>query len=66
MKRGWLIIGVIVLIAVLIGTVGIGVGLVTGADMARIFSVLDNRYHLDLYVQYFNELAAAFQSVFVF
>ncbi len=66
MKRGWLIIGVIVLIAVLVGTVCIGVGLVTGADMARIFSVLDSRYHLDLYVQYFNDLAAAFKSVFVF
>ncbi|MBQ4651965.1 MAG: hypothetical protein IJB78_04545 [Oscillospiraceae bacterium] len=66
MKKGWLIIGVIVLIAVLVGTVCIGVGLVTGADMARIFSVLDSRYHLDLYVQYFNDLAAAFKSVFVF
>ena len=66
MKRGWLIIGVIVLIAVLVGTVCIGVGLVTGADMARIFSVLDSRYHLDLYVQYFNDLTAAFKSVFVF
>ena len=66
MKKGWLIIGVIVLIAVLVGTVCIGVGLVTGADMARIFSVLDSRYHLDLYVQYFNDLAAAFKSIFVF
>lgn len=66
MKKGWLIIGVIVLIAVLVGTVCIGVGLVTGADMARIFSVLDSRYHLDLYVQYFNDLAAAFKIVFVF
>lgn len=66
MKKGWLIIGIIVLIAVLVGTVCIGVGLVTGADMARIFSVLDSRYHLDLYVQYFNDLAAAFKSVFVF
>ena len=66
MKRGWLIIGVIVLIAVLVGTVAIGVGLVTGADMARIFSVLDSRYHLDLYVQYFSDLAAAFKIVFVF
>lgn len=65
MKRGWLIIGVIVLIAVLVGTVAVGVGLVTGADMARIFSVLDSRYHLDLYAQYFNDLAAAFKSVFV-
>ena len=66
MKKGWLIIGVIVLIAVLVGTVAIGVGLVTGADMARIFSVLDSRYHLDLYVQYFNDLTAAFKSVFAF
>ena len=63
MRKGWLIIGVIVLIAVLIGTVSIGVGLVTGADMARIFSVLDGRYHLDLYVQYFEQLIEAFNSV---
>ena len=65
MKKGWLIIGVIVLISVLVGTVGVGVGLVTGADMARIFSVLDGRYHFDLYTQYFEQLIAAFNSAFV-
>ena len=63
MRKGWLIIGVIVLIAVLVGTVSIGVGLVTGADMARIFSVLDGRYHLELYTQYFEQLIEAFNSV---
>lgn len=66
MRKAWLIIGVIVLTAVLIGTVGIGVGLVTGADMARIFSVLDGRYHLDLYAQYFSELVDVFKSALVF
>jgi len=64
MKKGWMIVGVIVLIAVLVGTVSVGVGLITGADMARIFSVLDNRYHLDLYFQYFQQLTEIISSAF--
>lgn len=59
MKKGWRIITVIVMVALLLGAVCIGVGLMTGANGERIYSVLDNRYHLteyvDAYSAYFNE-----------
>ena len=64
MKKGWMVISIIVLVAVLLGTVSVGVGIITGADMARIFSVLDSRYHLDLYMQYFQELSELISSAF--
>ena len=52
MKKGWKIVVAIVLVAVLLGAVGIGVGLMTGADSVRIYSVLDNRYHITVYYEY--------------
>ena len=64
MKKGWMVISIIVLVAVLLGTVSVGVGIITGADMARIFSVLDSRYHLDLYMHYFQELSEGISSAF--
>ena len=64
MKKGWMVISIIVLVAVLLGTVSVGVGIITGADMARIFSVLDSRYHLDLYMQYFQELSELISLAF--
>lgn len=52
MNNIWRVIVSIVLIAVLFGTVCIGVGLLTGADTGRIYSVLNNKYNLKLYYDY--------------
>lgn len=52
MKKSWKVIIVIVLIAILLGAVCIGVGLLTGADFPRIVSILDNRYHVKVYYEY--------------
>ncbi len=52
MKKGWRLIVIIVLVAVLLGAVCIGVGMMTGADMERIYSVVDNRYHVTEYYEY--------------
>lgn len=52
MKKGWRIIISIVLAAALLGAVCVGVGLMTGADWQRIYSVLDSRYHLTQYYYY--------------
>ena len=67
MKKGWSVILAIVFIAILLGAVSIGVGYITGADMARITAVLE---HSSLYgyvqtlLQYWNEaLAQASQLV---
>ena len=66
MKKAWRIIILVVLVAVLLGAVCVGVGFLTGGDMSRIYTVLDNRYHLDAYVQYFRQLYAAFLEAGVF
>ena len=56
MKSGWKIILIVVVIAILPGAIGIAVGAMTGADFTRIWATLDNRYHVDMYYQYFVEV----------
>ena len=45
-----------------IGIVGVGVGMLTGAEYTRIYSVLDDQYHIDMWLNYFAEVAAAVQA----
>ncbi|MBQ3211149.1 MAG: hypothetical protein IJB09_06605 [Oscillospiraceae bacterium] len=52
MRRVWPIVMTVVLIVVLIGAVSVGVGLITGANMDRVFNVLDNQYNLTIYYEY--------------
>jgi nucleoside recognition membrane protein YjiH len=61
-KKGWKIIMAIFLIVVVIGVVSIGVGMLTGAEYTRIYSVLDDQYHIDMWINYFSEVAAALQA----
>ena len=56
MKSGWKIILIVVVIAILLGAVCMGVGAMTRADFTRIWATLDNRYHVDMYYQYFIEV----------
>jgi len=51
-KSGWKIILIVVLIALLLGALCMGVGAMTGADFTRIWSTLDDRYHIEMYYQY--------------
>lgn len=46
MKTGWRIIIIIVLVAIVFGGVCLGAGIMTGAEMSRIYSVLDRQYNL--------------------
>ncbi len=62
MKSGWKIILLVVLIAILLGAVCMGVGLMTGADFTRIWATLDDKYHVDMYYQYFMEVWALLQT----
>lgn len=67
MKKGWYIVLVIVFVALLLGAVCVGVGYITGADSARIFAVLDNKYNITLYRDYITQqLIPAFQAAGVF
>lgn len=52
MRKAWQIVMAVVLIVVLIGAVSVGVGLITGANMDRVFNVLDNEYNLTIYYEY--------------
>ena len=51
MKKAGRVVLVIVLAAVLLGAVCVGVGLMPGADTARIYSALDNRYNIGAYLE---------------
>ena len=63
MKSGWKIILIVVVIAILLGAICIGVGAMTGADFTRIWTTLDNRYHVDMYYQYFVEVGNTLVTV---
>lgn len=65
MKNGWRIILIIVAIAILLGAVCMAVGAMTGADFTRIWATLDDRYHVDMYYQYFIEVWNTLQTELV-
>lgn len=65
MKKAWKIILIIVLIAILLGALCVGVGLLTGAKMDVIFSVLDDRYHIEVYYQYVLDVINAVRTALV-
>ena len=46
MKKIWKVIGVIVLVFALIGAICVGIGLFTGADAARIYSIVDKQFNI--------------------
>ena len=68
MKKGGRIITTIVLIAILLGAVCVGVGLITGGDMGRVLTAFDERYHPAVYYNYVLEvikvIGEAIQSSF--
>lgn len=63
MKKAWRVVLIIVLVALVLGAVCAAVGLITGADLPRILSVLDDRYGINLYINWFNELMADVRAV---
>ena len=58
MKKGWKIVGIIVLVMLLLGVVCTAVGIMTGADFARIYSVLDAKYYITDYMEYADQISA--------
>ena len=64
MKKGWRVILGIVLVALVIGALCVGVGLLTGADYNRIMMNLDEHYQLTAYVNHYTGLVIqAFQHL---
>ena len=52
MKNGWKLIIIIVLLAILLGACCVGVGLVTGGNLDRIYQTTDEQYNLTGWIQY--------------
>ena len=47
MGKAWKTVGILVLIVIVLGAVLVGVGFMTGADMARIYSIVEDHYLLN-------------------
>ena len=65
MKKGWRIIFGVVLVAVILGGLCCGVGLLTGADSNRIILNLEEHYQLMTYVNTYTDfITNLFRNVF--
>lgn len=63
MKTGWRVILIIVLVAIVFGGVCLGAGIMTGAEMDRIYTVLDRQYNLTGLYKYITvDLPQAFRQ----
>lgn len=62
MKKGWKMIGIIVLAVVVIGAVLTGIGFVTGADTSRIYYVLDDDYVLTEKIEWFRQVVQLYSQ----
>ena len=63
MKKVWGVIIIVVLIAIMVGVVAVGVGLITGAEMGRIYSTLQDKYVIDMSIRWINTVIEAVNSV---
>ncbi len=68
MKDGWRNILIIAAVAILLGFVCFGVGILTGAETDRILQNLNNIYHLNTYIEvytgYLTQLGQWFAGLF--
>ena len=65
MKKGWRVILGIVLVAVILGAVCFGVGMMTGADLNRIIHNLDDQYQVVTYINmYTGYVKQLIQTIF--
>lgn len=55
MEGAWRVVISIVLIAVLLGSVSIGVGLITGGRIDRVYSTLEGKYNISSYYNAYSE-----------
>ena len=65
MKKGWRVIIIIVLVAVLLGGVSLAVGFMTGAETTRIMDTLDARYNINMWIDWFSQVYGEIALVFI-
>ena len=62
MIRGWKVVTAISFAAIMLGAVCIGVGILTGAEFDRVFTILDDRYQIVAYFNWVLEVVAALKA----
>lgn len=62
MIRGWKVVTAISFAAIVLGAVCIGVGILTGAEFDRVFTILDDRYQIVAYFNWLLEVIAALKA----
>ena len=65
MKKGWRVIIIIVLVAVLLCGVSLAVGYMTGAETTRIMDTLDARYNINAWLAWFSQVYGELALVFI-
>lgn len=65
MKKGWKMVGIIILAVVVFGAILVGVGFVTGADTARIYYVLDDDYVMTQKIAWFRDVVNLYAQALV-
>lgn len=65
MKKGWRVIIIIVLVALLLGGVSLAVGYMTGAETTRIMDTLDARYNINMWIDWFYQVYGEIALVFI-
>lgn len=68
MKKLWKIFGITILVVFILGLICVGVGILTGADSARIYAVIDEKFRIEstmaLYGSYFEQLRELVSGLF--
>lgn len=59
MKKGWKIIGVVVLVVIILAAICVAIGLLAGADYSRIYTAIDSQYNLNDYMALISSYSAA-------
>lgn len=65
MKKAWKVVAIIVAAAIVIGLLLVGIGLLTGSDLTRVWAVMDEKYHVEMYIDYAGEVVRAIIKPFV-
>ena len=65
MKKAWKVVAIIVAAAIVIGLLLVGIGLLTGSDLTRVWAVMDEKYHVEMYMDYAGEVVRAIIKPFV-
>ena len=62
MKKAWKLVGTVILTVFFLGVICLGVGLLTGADLERVYGVLDSNYQIESTMNLYEQSFTQFQQ----